>query len=620
MMEMEVDNSLNEDYFISKIREARESKDYLSARTWLTTAKCGFPNSFNMELESYKIEMEANNYQAAANSFSFIALSCKMKNEEIWTEINELTAALRAPENEITAKQEFYVKMFQHLSADVQQKILLLTVNNTENNLSQCKLLLMVLTRFPELIMTHSSRLLELITDGISQNPEIYQKMLMDEVIPLLYNNQDPPELNPVLVCRVFTISLEYSIREIMEDKSDANEIWKKIFQILNLCAKILRWETFLSFNKNWGHNIYWEKIIDIIAKSPGGSPQVLFYAITLFIYSLHSYIKHCHARLDDLEINHVLVEGFTEWNVDRSDAQNLEPPQISVTTNASKTISKAFVHAAQCWQLLNTEQFRRDLGELLLKLPIAPWISRFLFDLAMYFGHYDDAKKVMVDLNVNNSLVQNLQILSLNMMQGTLTLQGFECVLAILSELPTTTGQDMEDLSLNIKRHLIFIPLTKNALIQYCVKAIITGLSRKLYEPNCPDHILGSLLVLLQLEYPREAIMAGQIFNLILSRRSFSFKLFISYIVEIDFIEEFMYFWVNYEDFTLDIISPSEPSSHRRSRGTEKGTRDEIRILLRQQVSRANDNIPSLMLNYISQERAQLIENIFGVDNQSAF
>lgn len=70
--------------------------------------------------------------------------------------MNELTNALRAAENEITAQQEFYVKMFQHVSYEVQHKILMLTVNNSENSLNQCKLLLLVLKRFPQAAVTHS--------------------------------------------------------------------------------------------------------------------------------------------------------------------------------------------------------------------------------------------------------------------------------------------------------------------------------------------------------------------------------------------------------------------------------------------------------------------------------
>lgn len=75
---------------------------------------------------------------------------------ELWTEISKLTAALRVPEGGTTPEQEFYVKMFQHISYDVQHKILLLTANHTDNNLDHCRLILLLLRRFPQAIPTHA--------------------------------------------------------------------------------------------------------------------------------------------------------------------------------------------------------------------------------------------------------------------------------------------------------------------------------------------------------------------------------------------------------------------------------------------------------------------------------
>ncbi|XP_018789631.1 PREDICTED: uncharacterized protein LOC108969397 isoform X2 [Bactrocera latifrons] len=606
-----------ESYLVSQAQKLR-STDAASAKAWLITAKTLHPTSFDILFEAYKLEKDSKNFEEAAKCFSNIALNFQSQNAELWNEVNELTNALRAPENEITPAQEFYVKMFQHVSYDVQHKILLLTVNNAENSIHQCKLLLLILKRFPQAAITHSPRLLEMIADGMKQNPQKYQEMLVEEALPLIYHKT--PELPPVLVCRLFTISLEYYIRQIIDDenKCDNTEIWKKIFQVLMLCGKILRWETFLPFNKTWGQNVYWDKLIEIVSISPAGSTQVLFYATTLFIYSLHCYIKNCYTQSEDAGINHVLVEGFTvDWKMEAPDVQSMEPPQISLTTPTSKDISKAFVHAAQCWQLLNTEQFQRDFSKLLLTLPLAAWISRFLFDLAIYFGHQEEAKKLMSEMIVTSSLVQNLQILSLNLLQGNLTLQGFECIVKIIDELPATQGHILEHLTLKVPRHMIFIPLTQKALIQYCTKAIINTLSRKLYEPNCPDQILGDLLVLLQLEYPRETLMAEQIFTLITSRRAFAYRLFTTYIITIDFIEEFLHIWhAHNEDFAFDLSPTQTGTSVCRvgTRGADKGAREDFRIIIKQQILRANEVLTTLMANFIQQEHMQLARNMFGV------
>jgi len=190
------------------------------------------------------------------------------------------------------------------------------------------------------------------------------------------------------------------------------------------ICGQMMGWEPFLPFSKHVNQNVYWEKLVDILSGSPAGSSQVLFYATTLFIYSLHGYIRNCKLRIEDADVTHVLVEGFMEWSPegDGSEVPSMEPPKFSLTTAISPELSKAFLHAAQCWQLLNTDQFQRDFSQLMLALPLAPWISRFLFDLAIYFGHRDEANKLMADMTTQSSLVQSLQILSLNLMQGSMT------------------------------------------------------------------------------------------------------------------------------------------------------------------------------------------------------
>lgn len=77
---------------------------------------------------------------------------------ELWKEVTQLTSALRILEGGTTSEQDFYVKMFQHISYEVQHKILLLTVNHSDNNLDHCKLMLLLLKRFPQTIQTHSVR------------------------------------------------------------------------------------------------------------------------------------------------------------------------------------------------------------------------------------------------------------------------------------------------------------------------------------------------------------------------------------------------------------------------------------------------------------------------------
>ena len=57
--------------------------------------------------------------------------------------------------------------------------------------------------------------------------------------------------------------------------------------------------------------------------------------------------------------------------------------------------------------------------------------------------------------------------------------MQGFECILKILVELPTAPGQIIENMTIaGNQRHVLFLPLTQKPIVQYCTRAIINSLS----------------------------------------------------------------------------------------------------------------------------------------------
>lgn len=201
--------------------------------------------------------------------------------------------------------------------------------------------------------------------------------------------------------------------------------------------------------------------------------------------------------------------------------------------------------------------------------------------------------------------------------------------------ELPSTAGQLLNNMALPSKqRHMILLPLTQRAVIQYCTKAIIntlkvsklnlkissmasylTYLQRKLFEPNCPDAILGDLLVLSQLEYPRETSIPESVFSIISSRKQFSYLPFPSYVIVMDFLEEFMHIWVTHNgEYNFEFIAAQQNVGGRRigTRGADKGVREDFKQIMKQQVSRSNEDLCLLIAEFITKEDAHLLKNIF--------
>lgn len=258
-----------------------------------------------------------------------------------------------------------------------------------------------------------------MIDNGRRISPQKFHEFLMDEILPFYKYRLLP--VSSWHICGIFRITLEYYVKQIAEiQKNNSIDIWKKIFNILTICSQILRWQSFEPFRNIWEKNNYWVKLYDVITKGPSGSPHILYFTTTLFLYSLHCYIRRCNTSLNEHLINYILVEGYSSLNLKPADRKITEPPEITVTTSTSKELSKAFVHAAQCWQLLNTEQFHSAFSKLLVKLPLSSWISRFLFDFAMYFGHAEEAKSLMDEMTITSPLIYSILKLTIDLLQNS--------------------------------------------------------------------------------------------------------------------------------------------------------------------------------------------------------
>lgn len=101
---------------------------------------------------SKKYEIFEKNFQIIfANRFQNFP-----DDREIWKEIELITSCLRfEPSNE---DGEFLCQMFQHIPQDLQHRLLIMTAEHSEDAMEHCKLLLLLLKRFPQTIPTHGVR------------------------------------------------------------------------------------------------------------------------------------------------------------------------------------------------------------------------------------------------------------------------------------------------------------------------------------------------------------------------------------------------------------------------------------------------------------------------------
>lgn len=371
--------------------------------------------------------------------------------------------------------------------------------------------------------------------------------MLLFEVVPMII--QKPPNDLPTnLVHRILTLGLEFYTSQIFlfnngsvippVEFSDANlttpVCWSRIFEIVEICGRILKWEPFLTYNSSWSKDVYWQKLLHIVSLSstrPSESKQILFYGTILFVLSLQEYINSLQHKIDDTEIRMILIESlsgkFTDSFVisckvtkklfrftflDDSDPGKKshhsfrEPPNITVNPPCDAEVAILFRTAVQCWQLLQSNEIlQMDFKQLLLSLPCSPYVNQFLVDLAFYLGQPDEAQTLLNDSTLGtSSLEKSLRHLSLTLHQPTFQvqkillweaklalktnnnvnpfeiprkqIQAFDLIMKILGDLPAVTGNWMKNSGSN-GRNMVFLPMTKRAILQYCAKILINGL-----------------------------------------------------------------------------------------------------------------------------------------------
>lgn len=97
-----------------------------------------------------------------------------------------------------------------------------------------------------------------------------------------------------------------------------------------------------------------------------------------------------------------------------------LEPPHIIVNAPCSNEVPICFVTAAQCWQLLHSNEILQiDFTQLLRSLPCSKWVNRFLIDLAFYAGRPEEARAILEDTQTKHT-DKNMRLLSLTLQQPT--------------------------------------------------------------------------------------------------------------------------------------------------------------------------------------------------------
>lgn len=566
----------DEDYIIAKAKEAQKHNIH-SAKAWMLTAKTLFPTNFKIQFEAYLMEKQYGNVQEAAECFSSLMLS-RQNLSDLLPEISAIANALKSNET------SFLSQMFDNIIPDIQLTILKTSVENSDDTMEHCRLLVLLLKKFPQLGV--DSLVKTLINAEKFFYDNRYARLLVVETLPLLSSLESPRLLQRLLVKAIDF----YNSYVCDETEHDIPDPWQRLYGVLDLLGKQLGWDSFLvNYSNSLNKEAYFQKLLTL--RGCEDCRQLLYCGTTFFL--------RCLYEQRSLKGNHILIEALSDPD---------QPPSKRKKGDIEVTGVSAhqFQAAANCWELLHTNEVTsREFMKLANQLQAKPWSEGFADDLALYRGRYDDA----VPLPTMTNLAANIVRVSINYFRKNYT-ACVENILAALPQLPTVEGVLESELIVGGKhRHLHFLPMTKVAIMHYFCTLLIRILLNTL---NNSDLTYGHILVLIQLGWPQEEAVFIQILDYIKQKNVFHYHLFTAYIIHIDILEELSFLWNEQgNNVALDILPNSQQHLGQRrigTRGADKGVKEDFRQAMKAQVSRSNESILNLIIQFINSERSYFL------------
>lgn len=383
-----------EDYLIMRAKEALPL-DIYAAKSWLITARSLFPHSAKVQFEAYRIEKLSKNVKEAAKCFSEIFQNFP-DDRDIWKEIETVTACLRL--EQCDAEAEFLCQMFQHIPQELQHRLLIMTADHSEDTMEHCKLLLLLLRKFPQTIATHGPRLVEtLLTAEKHSHPgravNGFRKLLACDALPLL--GTAPVELNARLSLRLLNKAVEFYLAYIQQPQD--NQIqhpWDRLFQVVELIGKKLGWELSSLFSMTWNRDAYCEKLHQYaVAHSASLCEELVVRQLLMCTVAVLLRILNEHnALISNDETTYCLIEAFGECvhspTEPKLKKRKREDNGGIIITSDSDYSGNGLALTVKLWDLLHSSDYlQREIGKLNQQLRLDSWLNSFLTDLAMYKG-----------------------------------------------------------------------------------------------------------------------------------------------------------------------------------------------------------------------------------------
>lgn len=492
--------------------------------------------------------------------------------------------------------------------------------------MEHCRLLLLLLQKFPMSISTHGPKLVDTLltaekhSHASNQPINNYRRLLVCDLLPLLASEKTSVELPPKMLYKLLNKSIEFYLHSIPNvQESKIEDPWKRLFELLDFAGRHLGWEPFLTEFTDWTKEKYWPKILMFCQKfkafllEDNVYTKQLFYCLTtFFLHCLTGYISSLNPESSPGQnpSSFLLVEAFTDSVIVKRPKTDI--PIITVDKPENKEMINNYTMLVNCWDMLHSSPpLYKEFGKLNSDIKLDAWFNPFLVDYSMYKGHYDNCLSRLEQLK--DPLLASIRLANILYLKKDYT-GCFERILLTVQALPARTNIMLSTqliISGN-QRHIHFLSLSHSSVLQFCVKLLLRCIKENFSKQNVVyNEAIGNMLVLLQFDWPQEEDLLPVLVEQIRQRGAFSYMLFQGYIINVDVLEELTYLATEQGGHvTLDIL-PHLGQRRIGTRGADKGAKEEIRLAIRRQIARSNEALDQLMIKFISQERGHILQSL---------
>ncbi|XP_052827261.1 integrator complex subunit 10 [Octopus bimaculoides] len=499
------DNFSDEEWLVQRAQSCIKTDTY-AAKAWMITARSLFPKNFNIQGHS-AVENHAKsdwslvlpssmpapsnhpNHASMENGLpcyigkqsllqnilkllqfdsSSVFKFCRFQNfphePNLWAELQSMLEAMQS--DNVDSKSQLLTDIFAAVPTNVQCGMLLCMAKKISDILEQCRLLLLAMRKFPNLVTEQGLTLIEtlILSESITNVPSpvnCYRKLLVCDVLPLVlqkcrvsftsadlytwmqkaiqfyisYVTQPPsplecstaPSSSDILSPTKQSMKKYPLIVGLQEKESQVSDPWGSLFKLIQQISVLLKWDIDPDFFSK-PRDYQWQQILILHSRAgqtnqESSYHQILYMTAVVFLNCLYSYISCVDAEIFvsgsaiGLPAPLVLLEGIkTERSNSETKVKKLRPeiqtssyPHVTASAEIpdSQMIINHFIIAHKCYELLHSNDIlQRGFIKLCQNWQSETWswMAHFQTDMFIYQGLFQDAVSNLQNFQINLS------------------------------------------------------------------------------------------------------------------------------------------------------------------------------------------------------------------------